>query len=292
MSGKTRRIAAAVLVLWLLAVTCNMPSNVNAPQPLTLSDEDIANTAVAKYIDEQGNAAPAETAAPAVVSEAPPAPPSATSTQCQPTITATTNVNVRNGPGSVYDIIGALPTGATAPLAGRSDSGNWWYIAFPGGADGYGWVSASYATASCAPQALAVIVAPPTPTSPPPTKTEKPNFLVPMTVFINPHLFLGDIRLVEIFQSTHKEVILRVAVNPTNSLSGTVTYKVWLDGSLKVTTTVSLPAGSIAYWSGVFVPNGNHTVRGKVDTSNKYSESDENNNDITVTCNGADLSCN
>lgn len=287
MSRKSKRIIAAVLASWLLAVTCNLPAG--TAQPVTFSDEDVANTAVARVLTAQPTIAPSAT-------EAPSATPNPTATQCQPAVTANTNANVRTGPGTVYDIIGYLPTGGTAPLAGRNDDGTWWYITFPGGIGGYAWIAGSVATASCVPQVVQVVAAPPTPTSPPPTKTEK--VAIPPLLFVTLHAPLlplqpigGDIQIVEIFLSTHKEVVVRVAVNPTNSLSGSVTYKVWVDGALKATKTESLPAGSAAYWSGVIIPSGNHTVRVKIDTANQYAESDEGNNDVTVTCNGSDLSC-
>lgn len=299
MSNRSRRIILAALALWLLAVTCNLPSNapsnIAPPQSLNYSDEDLANTAVARILTANPNAAAAETSAP-VASDTPSPTASPTATQCTPIITATTDVNVRYGPGSIYDPpIGALTAGSTAPLDGRNDSGSWFYITFPSGPGGHGWVSASYSTASCVPQALAVIAAPPTPTSPPPTNTEhvaiNPHIVV--TAFLNPHLILaGDIKIVEIFQSTSKKIILRVGVTPTGAFDGTIQYKVWLDGTLKETQWVNLPTGEVAYWTQVSVPGGNHTVRAKVDTTGKFTESNENNNDVTVTCNGYDLSCN
>ncbi len=205
MSSRTKRMVAAVVTVWLLAITCNIPAGVAPPvtaPPLNLSDEDLANTAVARILTAQPGQAASDT-----VETPPPVVPTdtlvPTATQCSPTIIATTNVNVRNGPGSVYDVIGALPTGATAPLAGRNDSGSWWYIVFPGGVNGYGWVSASYATAACAPQVVQVIAAPPTPTPPPPTETQKVSIppLLVVTKLVFP-ILNKDIRLVDIFQST------------------------------------------------------------------------------------------
>lgn len=288
MSRKSKRILTAAFVLWLLAVTCNLPTG--TAQPVMFSDQEMATTAVAKYLASQGVAPDAATATP----NPPTATLNPTATPCQPMVMATTDVNVRNGPGSVYDIIGALPTGAFAPLAGRNESGSWWYIAFPGGVNGFAWVSANYATAACAPQVVAVVAAPPTPTSPPPTKTEKANLIVPhliVTMNINPYFILGDIRLVDIFQSTSKKIMVRVAVTPTSAFNGTMVYKVWLDGTLKETKWVSLPAGEVAYTTQVIVPAGNHSVRVQIDATDKFHESNEGNNDVTVTCNGSDLSC-
>ncbi len=283
MSRKSTRILAAALALWLLAITCNLPSGA---QPISLSDEDIANTAVVKILAGQPVAAASDTPAPPEPQNPP------TATQCQPMVTANTNANVRAGPGTAYDIVGYLPTGGTAGVAGRNDDSSWWYIVFPGGSGGYAWIAGSVATASCIPPAIQVVAAPPLPTAPPPKDTKTPKQpLVILTVYINPNLFLGDIELQDVFLSTGDEVIARVGVNPANSLSGSMTYKVWVDGGLKATKTVSLPAGSIAYWSGVVI-SGSHTVRVKVDTPNQYNESDEGNNEMTVMCNSASHSCN
>jgi len=99
-----------------------------------------------------------------------------TATQCQPSITTNQDSNVRKGPSQGYDKLGFLPQGATAPLAGKSNDGTWWYIQFAAGENGYGWISGSIVTANCIPTTLAVIAAPAIPVSQPkPTKTPKPS---------------------------------------------------------------------------------------------------------------------
>lgn len=97
-------------------------------------------------------------------------------TQCWPTVVANVPVNVRSGPGTVYSAIAALSEGQSAAVSGKNADSTWWYIDIPGGAGGHGWVSASVVTASCIPTSLAVIAAPPTPTS---TITFGPIFTVP-----------------------------------------------------------------------------------------------------------------
>ena len=64
-----------------------------------------------------------------------------------PTVTATTNVNVRSGPGTNYDVYGVMQAGQTAAALAVCSDSSWWAIQAPV-ATGYGWVSADYVSAS------------------------------------------------------------------------------------------------------------------------------------------------
>jgi len=91
-----------------------------------------------------------------------------TATSCLPQVTANTPVNVLSGPGTVYSSVGAIPQNGRASVTGKSADGMWWVIDFPAAADGIGWVSASEVTATCLPEALAVVA---DPITPPPSGT-------------------------------------------------------------------------------------------------------------------------
>jgi uncharacterized protein YraI len=91
-----------------------------------------------------------------------PAPPAKTSVQ------AVGPVNVRNGPGTVYSIIGLLDGGESADITGKNQDGTWWQIAFSGGT---GWVKADLVTTSGETGGVAIAQAPPTPAAPPTPKT-------------------------------------------------------------------------------------------------------------------------
>jgi hypothetical protein len=275
MKSHTKNILTSMLFVWLAILSCTMPAGNQAVQPPAQ--------------------APTNTINPVVVVDSPTATFTSTATaiptQCNPYLTANTDVNVRAGPGTVYDVIGYVPAGGTAEIAGRNDDSTWWYVIFPAGPGGHGWMAGSVTTAACVPTTLAMIVAPPTPTSPPePTISPTAKFM-----FVGPFLelvplALGDIRLVEMFLSTGKEIILRVAVEPTGSLSGSVKYKVWIDGALAANKTETLPTGSIAYWTGQTI-DGPHTVRAKLDSGSAYTESNEDNNELTLTCDSHTLGC-
>ncbi len=269
-----KRVIATALLLWILIVTCNLPAETATPVPPNLSSDDIANTAAARALTAQASlVVPVTGATSTMVPTATPVP---TGTQCTAMVTANTNANVRSGPDILYDAIGSLPAGGTAQVAGRNDANTWWYIKFAGGYGGYAWIAGSVVTPACIPPVVQVVAAPPLPTAPPPTKTEMvsipPLLIVTLRVFPR-----GDIVLQDVFLSTNGEVIARVAVDPTSSLSGNVSYKVWVDGSLKTKITRALPTGSMAYWSGVFI-SGTHNVKVSVDTDNIYNETSEDNN--------------
>lgn len=87
--------------------------------------------------------------------------------ECSPIVTANTDANVRSGPGQVYNKLGFIQQGGTAPVAGRNSNGTWWYIQFAAGSGGYAWIAESVTTAACIPDTLAVIAAPPTPAAVP-----------------------------------------------------------------------------------------------------------------------------
>jgi hypothetical protein len=87
-----------------------------------------------------------------------------------PGLTASTNLNVRTGPGTAYPVIGALQAGQSAEVTGLSYDRGWWQINFTGG---QGWVSASYVTAQNTTNIPLVQAAPP-PVAPTPTPTPVP----------------------------------------------------------------------------------------------------------------------
>lgn len=76
---------------------------------------------------------------------------------CSPQVTAATIVNVRNGPGMIYSIVGSLGEGETAQVDGKNADGTWWRILVPSSPDGHGWVAGSVTTTSCMNPSLPVV---------------------------------------------------------------------------------------------------------------------------------------
>jgi hypothetical protein len=139
----TRKIASLLFIICIAITACNLPSG--APTEAPAGDSSPTPTAAVAVSDT-----PTATAAPAA-------------TACSPIVTTTTDANVRSGPGQVYNILGAIPLGGTAPVAGRNAEGTWWYIQFAAGSGGHAWIAGSVTTATCIPNDLAIIAAPPTP---------------------------------------------------------------------------------------------------------------------------------
>lgn len=160
------RFLPVLLIVGLFLSGCNLPTNVAAPDA---SAEDIASTAVARVFTEQAAAAPISTSTPEAAQAPAPAAQGAAA-QCNPTVTATTDANVRAGDSTEYAVIGNLPYGGTAVVAGTNAAHTWWYIVFAGGPGGYGWISGSVVTTACLPAVVQVVVAPPLPAAPPPSE--------------------------------------------------------------------------------------------------------------------------
>ncbi|MBI5962080.1 MAG: hypothetical protein HY863_01270, partial [Chloroflexi bacterium] len=95
-----------------------------------------------------------------------------------PLISVSVPTNCRNGPGKVYNMVGALLIGQVAEVYGRNESNNYWYIRNPGAGDPFCWVWGEYATLIGPVMLLPVFTPPPTPTAtstPLPTKTPTPS---------------------------------------------------------------------------------------------------------------------
>jgi SH3-like domain-containing protein len=69
-------------------------------------------------------------------------------------------VNVRNGPGTLYDLVGRLVAGQKAAVLGRSEGGDWLLIQYFGGPDNQGWIYA--ATVSLSAGEVSIVEPPPT----------------------------------------------------------------------------------------------------------------------------------
>ena len=96
-----------------------------------------------------------------------------TFTPLVPQISVSVPTNCRNGPGKVYQMVGALLVGEIAQVYGRESTGKYWYIQNPDSSNGYCWIWGEYATLTGNTSFLPVYTPPPTPT---PTNTPVPTF--------------------------------------------------------------------------------------------------------------------
>lgn len=109
----------------------------------------------------------------------PPADPAATPTpeDTRPRVTASDSiVNLRSGPGTNYDKVGALPQGQSLEIVGRNADSSWWQVST---VKGLVWIAASVTTAQNTDASIPVVAAPPPPVTPtpvpPPTATPVPQ---------------------------------------------------------------------------------------------------------------------
>jgi hypothetical protein len=177
------RWAALALLVGLVAACApaavppeptRVPAPTFTPTPL-IAPAPVAPPPVAPPAEQPPAQQPPAEQPPAVQppAEQPPAPePTPTET---PVLAAeviiNANMNVRGGPGTNYNIVGAASQGQRFPVTGRNNDSSWWQINFNGQA---GWVFSQLVTAQNT-QAVAIaanIPAPPPP--PPPTATPLP----------------------------------------------------------------------------------------------------------------------
>jgi hypothetical protein len=275
-SNRGWKIAMAI---WLLVMACNLPSQ-NASQP-TLLPQDIAATSVVLTLAARegsaGDVTPLPTSPDATVTPVATFTdiPTATVTPCYPMVTANADVNVRAGPGTVYDIIGALPLNSTARVTGQNDSRTWWYIEFPSGSGRYAWVAGSVTASSCIPDGLQYVAAPPTPTQPA-TAT-----LVPF-----PDLYVSEYTWSPVPPHMGVSFHVRIGVyNQGNAAAGAFKVQWWLTTSGTGPTCTWGVASLAAHGGRIlecdYTPGGwNNAYPSRVvaDSSNTINESNEGNN--------------
>ncbi len=167
-----QRGSKLVLLAVLLILACNFPVTISGV--VIATETPVAGEPVDVGVTPGINAPEVASATPTVVI------PSATT--CTPRLTANSPVNVRWGPGTEYEAIGALNTGQAASIDGKNADGTWWYIVFPSGPSGHGWVAASVTTATCNAATVGVVAAPPTPVVP----TEVVAQVIGATVWVDP----------------------------------------------------------------------------------------------------------
>ncbi len=150
------------------------------------TEETTGNNAQAAPTDEPE---PTDQPEPTEASE-----PEASDTPSRPTATITTGVNLRRGPGTVFNPpVGSMPANATADIIAVNQSGDWYKVR---STYGEGWISATFVTVSGNVDNLPVDPGPPTPV-PTPVATATPvasatpvtnaNLIIVGTPEVDPH---------------------------------------------------------------------------------------------------------
>lgn len=102
------------------------------------------------------------------------APPAQAATPTLPTerVEIFQDVNVRSGPGTVYDQVGVLVPGQTSAILGQSPDHTWIKIEYIGGPENTGWVWAEFVRVIGDNANIATVIPPPEPTLRPTTTPE------------------------------------------------------------------------------------------------------------------------
>lgn len=179
------RWLAPMLILLLAACTSSAEPPIPTREPAPTFTPTTQIQAPGSDVDPAVAAAAATAAADAAATQAaqaaPPEQPTTAPEQVEPPTpepTATvvqaaevvinSPMNVRGGPGTNYNVIGAANQGDRYPVTGKNNDGSWWQIGFNGQ---QGWVFADLVTAQ---NVQAVAIAPNIP-APPPTAIPQPT---------------------------------------------------------------------------------------------------------------------
>jgi uncharacterized protein YraI len=113
--------------------------------------------------------------APAAPVEVPTVAPTPTVVQAAQ-VTINSEMNIRGGPGTNYNVLGGATTGQTFPITGKNNDGSWWQINYNGQA---GWVFSQLVTAQNAESVAVATNIPAPPVQPTPAPVAVVNTPVP-----------------------------------------------------------------------------------------------------------------
>jgi hypothetical protein len=91
------------------------------------------------------------------------------------TATANQDANCRTGPGPVYEVVSALPTGQSSLILGQNNAASWLLIERQGSSGGSCWVWSDLVSTTGDLSLVSIVAAPPTPTHTP-SHTPAPTY--------------------------------------------------------------------------------------------------------------------
>jgi uncharacterized protein YraI len=94
-------------------------------------------TVMITVVSDGGQGTVVDTPTPSTPSEPP-------ATGGTPMAVTTSDLNVREGPGQEYPILGLLPVNTQVEVTGKNPDGSWWQIAYPAGGAERAWVFAAF----------------------------------------------------------------------------------------------------------------------------------------------------
>jgi uncharacterized protein YraI len=218
----------------------------------------------------------------------------------QPTIVALIGLNVRSGPGTAYPVIGSLPAGQAARIAGQNPDGTWWQIVYPPDSGGRGWVSsgAQYGTAYNT-ESVPVVEVPLLPTYTP-TNTPSPSATPTNTpTIVNPPAAQYDLYVRRMdFPSSNFEVgatinlaiMIATDISPSGGPFFPASYFRWRQGPTFPWHEEYCPANThyancTKNVSFSYAAPGSYAVEVEADSRGEIAETNEGNNLKSYTIN-------
>ena len=184
-----KKTLVLLAALGILTLSCNLPMQIQFNPPASPADLALTVTAQALMISELPDETVQITNTPASSSTDNTIPTGTAIPQPTPTslftptpstamVSVSLDTNCRKGPGSAYEILGALLVGESAEAVGKNSSSNYWIITNPDQPTSTCWLWGEYATVSGDQSNLAEVSIPSTPIPTPtatPTKVMPPN---------------------------------------------------------------------------------------------------------------------
>jgi hypothetical protein len=159
-----RNIIAAILILFLSSLACNLPSGQTAtPDAYTAAALTVTALAGTAQIIEPSASSTTTPLTPTSTVFVPPAPTVivASSTPGGTFFVTDVGANCRTGPGTNYDKIASFAQGSYIPLVGRNTDSSWWLLK-TGSVNC--WISATTGHITGSLDNIPVVQTPPTPT--------------------------------------------------------------------------------------------------------------------------------
>lgn len=211
------------------------------------------------------------------------------------------SLNLRTGPGTVYDRISVLATGTVAPITGRTSDNSWYQIRV---GITTGWVSSAYVTLYGNCQNVGIPPIPPTPTrivtatfvptntltltAQAPTATPTaglPDLVVTNLSLVEPSLQLepGDAPTSGTFSVTITNTGLSATTQFNNTIRVTAPSSTVTDAALGVVASLAPGESIVLNISLTFTESGLHTIQVRADADTQITETSEVNNTAITT---------
>lgn len=200
-------------------------------------------------------------------------------------------LNVRGGPGTVYDRLTVLAAGTVTPIIGRTGANDWWQIRY---GLTVGWISAPFTSVYGICSAVPVVPAPPTPTplggaptwTPQPTFTPRPpqatNTPGTPDLVITSIAGATDVVLADAPTQTYSITITNTGSGPSSSFVNVFTGPDGAEVDLGAVSNLNAGESIVLTKSVTFTGAGSFTLKARADSGNQVTEVSEVNNNASL----------